>query len=94
MSEDDVLGFDLGSEVWAYDLFVAGFLIFLKNFEISLTSLFDLARIGNRMTNIKDGLATSLPLFAGDWMFLIWGENLDLTLLLKVVLLSSTYRES
>jgi len=50
---------------------VAGFLIFLKNFEISLTSLFDLARIGNRMTNIKDGLATSLPLFAGDWMFLI-----------------------
>jgi len=51
-------------------LFVAGFSIFLKNFEISLTSLSDLARIGGGMTDTKDGLATSLPLFAGGWMFL------------------------
>jgi len=55
MSENDALGFDL---------FTAGFSIFLKNFEISLTSLFDLARIGGGMTNTNDGLATSLPLFA------------------------------
>ena len=94
MSEDDALGFDLGSKAWAYDLFVVGFSIFLKNFEISLTSLFDLARIGGGMTDTKDGLATSLPLFAGGWMFLTWEENLDLTLLLKVILLLLTYRES
>jgi len=37
----------------------------LKNFKIFLTSLFDLARIGGRMTDTNDGLATSLPLFAG-----------------------------
>jgi len=55
ISENDALGFDL---------FTAGFSIFLKNFEISLTSLFDLARIGGGMTNTNDGLATSLPLFA------------------------------
>ena len=46
MSEDNALDFDLGSEAWAYNLFVAGFSIFLKNFKISLTSLFDLAGIG------------------------------------------------
>ena len=64
MLEDDALSFDLGSEAWAYDLFVAGFLIFLKNFEISLTSLFNLAGIESGITDTNDGLATSLPLFA------------------------------
>ena len=33
MSEDDVLGFGLGSEAWAYNLFVAGFSIFFKEFR-------------------------------------------------------------
>ena len=88
------LGFDLDSKAWVYDLFVAGFSIFLKNFKFSLTSLFNLAGIGSSMTNTNDGLATSLPLFTRGWMFLTWGENLDLTLLLKVVFLLSIYRES
>jgi len=43
---------------------MAGFSIFLKNFEISLTSLFDLAGMEGEMTDTNDGLATSLPLFA------------------------------
>ena len=46
MSEDDALDFDLDSKAWVYNLFVASFSIFLKNFEISLTSLLDLAEIG------------------------------------------------
>ena len=49
---------------------MAGFSIFLKNFEISLTSLFNLAGIGGGMTDTNDGLATFLPLFARGWMFL------------------------
>ena len=64
MSEDNALSFDLDSKAWAYNLFMAGFSIFLKNFEISLTSLFDLAGMESEMTDTNDGLATSLLLFA------------------------------
>ena len=74
---------------------MAGFSIFLKYFEISFTSLDNLARIGEGIANTKVGLTTSLPLFDGVWIFLTWGENLDLTLLLKVILLLLlTYKAS
>ena len=39
---DVVLVLVLDAEAWAYNLFIAGFSIFLKYFEISLTSLVDL----------------------------------------------------
>ena len=75
--------------------FICGwFFNFFKEFQ----NFFDFfVRFGwnrGRMTNTNNGLATSLPLFTRDWMFLTWGENLDLNLLLKVVLLLLTYRES
>jgi len=40
-----------------------GFLVFLKNLEISLTSLGDLARMGGGMNETKVGLGVFLPLF-------------------------------
>ena len=94
MLDDVVLDFDFDNETWAYNLFMAGFSIFLKNFEISLTSLGNLARIGGGIADTKVGLTTYLPLFDRVWMFLAWRENLDLTLFLKVVLLLSVYKVS
>jgi len=40
-----------------------GFLVFLKNLEISLTYLGDLAGMGDGMDETKVGLGISLPLF-------------------------------
>jgi len=40
-----------------------GFLIFLKNLEISLTFLDNLAGMGGGMDETKVGLGVSLPLF-------------------------------
>ena len=94
MLDDVVPDFDFDNETWAYNLFMAGFSIFLKNFEISLTSLGNLARIGGGIADTKVGLTTYLPLFDRVWMFLAWRENLDLTLFLKVVLLLSVYKVS
>ena len=94
MLEDDALNFSLDVKAWVYNLFMVGFSIFLKYFKISLTSLDNLARIEGKITNTNVGLTTSLPLFDVGWIFLTWGENLDLTLLLKVVLLLLTYRVS
>ena len=42
-----------------------GFSIFLKYFDISLTSLFILARIKRGMVETKDSLTTFLPLVGG-----------------------------
>jgi len=50
-------------EACAYDFFVVGFLIFLKNLEISLTSLGDLARMGGGIDETKVGLGVTLSLF-------------------------------
>ena len=58
-----MLELGLGVEACTYDFFVVGFLIFLKNLEISLTSLGDLARIRGEMDETKVGLSISLSLF-------------------------------
>ena len=47
-------------EAWAYNFFLLFSVIFLKNLEISLTSLGDLARIGGE---IEAGLIKFLPFF-------------------------------
>ena len=59
------LQLELEAEVWAYDLVKIGFSIFLKYFDISLTSLFILARIKRGMVETKDSLTTFLPLVGG-----------------------------
>ena len=61
--EEMILESCLGDEVWVYDFFVIGFSIFLKNFEISLTSFNDLDRIRDGIDETKIGLAISLSLF-------------------------------
>jgi len=61
--EDLLLERDFGVETCAYDFFVVGFLIFLKNLEIFLTSLGDLAGMGDGIDETKVSLDVTLPLF-------------------------------
>ena len=71
-------------------IFHQGFIILL---ETSLTSLGDLARIGGRRDKTKMGFMVSFSLL--DFCSLLTCRlNLDLTLLLKVVLLLSTKKLS
>ena len=71
MLENLLLEWGLGVEACAYNFFVVGFLVFLKNLEISLTSLGDLARIGGGINETKVSLGISLPLFEV-WGTLTW----------------------
>jgi len=50
-------------EAWAYNFFLLFSVFFLKNLEISLTSLGDLAGIGGEIREIEAGLIKFLSFF-------------------------------
>jgi len=74
---------------WAYDFFCWVLVFFLKYFDNSLTSFYNLAGIGGGMGETNVGFTTSFSLLLFEVLG-TWGVNLELTLLLKVVLKLST----
>ena len=77
----------------AYDFFSLFSVFFLKNLEISLTSLEDLAGIRWERWEIEASLIEFLPFFELLSLF-IWGLNWAFTLHLKEIFLLSAMRSS
>ena len=78
--------------VFAYNFFYWGLEFFLKYFEISLTSFYDLARIRERIREINVGFTISFFLLLMFKFLGTQGVSLELTLFLKILLVLSVYK--
>ena len=83
-------GLELEDNTWVYDFFLL-FVFFLKNLEISTTSLGDFAGIEGEMMETDTSLSASLP-FLGILFLFIWRLNWAFTLCLKEKLFLSAIR--